>query len=409
MSFLHEHEQAARTADLLLAIIEQPGQFNALFAQYREAEGPIDGNFLDHLPIAREVWRRAAEPAAVADVLALPLAFREAVLHGLARDRQADALQRCLDATSDRTAKKTLKRLLYELRQAGCTPQPTKRNILVSRAPAAEPAPPCCLSMVDAANERLLIIIRPDKGGMQLLEVLEGGDAILSFRHDFLSRKGTRRLVDELRARTEIPLVEIDLPVAVYLLYQVLARSEAAGRLAPAGLTRALTEMRLAELRPARHPYHDLIDGQAVLEQLSSLNHSDRLHDEPEFQTWMLDQDTLRKTALALQETATSQLVIDEAQRRGQMIHRLTHAMDSFFTESRRAIYAERLRDTAYLLARRGAVAQAQETAALALRLENAHIAPSSIPFFLRLLTKVLPVPPVENEKDQPAGGLILS
>ena len=360
------------------------------------------------LPPAREVWRRAQAPETAPAILALPVAFREAVFYGLGRDRNPEALQHCLDLAADRAVKKSLKRRLYELRKLGFTASVVKRSILSPKPVADETSPSCFVTPIDAQNERMLFIAIPARTGMHALTVVDAGDTIVDFRYELASRKIVRRHLDDLRRVRELLLFEIDFAFAAYMLSRVRTLSHDAGRFLPAGLVRAISEMKLAANLPARHPYHDLVDGQTVLDQLTRLDHSDLLHAEPEFVTWSLDHDAVLALKLSVDELNTSRLVVDDAQRGEQLRYRLQRAVDQFFTDRRRAIFAERLRDAAWLLAKRNATAQAHTAAALAMRLENPQVVPSSIPFFQQMVAKLLPPPPAEKEKDQPPSGLIL-
>ncbi|HPQ67799.1 MAG TPA: hypothetical protein PKW95_01640 [bacterium] len=408
MNYLDERERAKKAAPTLLALLEKPAEFNALFAQYREQDGLIDGAFLDGIPPAREVWCKAGDPATVPAILALPLPFREAVFYGLARDRQIAALQACLERTKDKDDKRSLKRTLYDLRQAGVIVE-TKaaKKPLFQRPADVEEVHACFVSAVDGRNERLLILNEPASHGVRTLQVYErGGDRIMHFHYDETSRKKMRQFIDDLRGVRHIPLFEVEAGFLYFLIERVRAFGRQVGHGEPSGFVSALARMAGASAMPTQHPYQQVVDGQQVLSKLADLSGCERLHRETDFAGWIVDEETIRALQVSLQDTATSGLTINDAQRAEQFETKIDRAIDRFFTEQRRLTYAERLRDTAYLLAARGQHEQAVSAAALALALEDRQRQPSSVEFFRAMLTKLFE--PESKKNDQPPSGLIV-
>jgi hypothetical protein len=413
MSYLGEQERATRTAPILLDIIERPAAFSELFARYREADGLIDDDFLQRLPRARDLWRRANEAEAATEILRLPLAFREAVLHGLFRDRCADTLQKYLDLAADRAVKKSLKRLLYELRKAGVDPPRMKRGIFRPMRAEEESPLPCLVIGPDAAGERVTVILAASPAGVHVLNVSDSGDAIIEFDYDVQSRRSVRRYLDIVRGANNLPLVKIDFLFAWYTISRVAEVARDHDRDFPRGFLRAFGELPPPSPQPTHHPYRDLVDTEIVFDALSRLDQSDLLLDEAELNLWSVDDATLKTLDTSLGTLDSAALTISKQQHVEQIAHRLARAADDFFGPPlRRVVWAERLRDAAYLLARRGAVGQAATAAAVALRLENATVAPSSIPLFLEIVARALDWP--EQTEDSPPpekkspGGLIL-
>jgi len=408
MNYLDERERAKNAAPTLLALLEKPAEFNAHFAQYREQDGLIDGAFLDGIPPAREVWRQANDPATAPAILALPLSFREAVFYGLARDRQIAALQGCLERTKDKDDKRSLKRLLYDLRQAGVTIE-TKgtKKPLFQRPAEVEEIHACFVSAVDGRNERLMILNEPAAHGVRTLQVYErGGDRIMHFHYDETSRKKMRQFVDDLRGVRHIPLFEAEADFVYYLIERVRELGRQAGHGEPTGFVSAYARMSGAGATTAHHPYQKIVDGQQVFARLADLKGCERLHREADFAGWIVDEETIRALQISLQDTTTSGLTINEAQRAEQFAAKIDRAIDRFFDDHRRLTFAERLRDTAYLLAARGQQEQAVSAAALALALDDRLRRPSSIEFFRAMLTKLFEPEPKKN--DQPPSGLIV-
>jgi hypothetical protein len=402
MSYLNEEKRAAETAPLLLAILEQPGDFNELFSQYAEADGLVDGEFLDKIGPARELWQRANDPAAAVEILALPLAFREAVFFGLQRDLKLDVLAACLNAAAEKTTTKSLKRLLYELKQKGhdVRTSPQKKVLFQRQSVVVENPLPCFTSHTDGRNERILIVNESLKSGVRTLQIYErGGSRIMHHVFNETSRKKLKQFVTEMKQVRGLPLVEIGAPEAHFFLKKLRARMAETQTPEPSGFATAVGRLTVPPEISENHPYRDHVDGQKVLERLSDLGRSEYLHNEPEFRYWMVDRDTVVAFQNSLQEMETSGLVVSADQKRDQINVRIDRAVDAFFTPRARADYADRLRDEALFLARRGAVSQAETSAALALFLDDEKKPASGAPFFRAMLAKVF------GGLDEPAAG----
>lgn len=409
MSYLDEQKRSSKAAPILLAILEQPESFNKLFADYREQDGIIDGEFLDRIPEARALWQTATEQMDVTQILALPLPFREAVFYGLQRDLHVDVLGKCLEATTERDINKRLKRILYEMKRKGVESKRTKikQPVFRTKSETQEQFSPCFLSAIDSRNERLLIINRFHRGSLMSLQVYErNGDQIVHFHLAESSRKKIRRFTEDLRNIRKIPLFEIDDQFATFLLQRIRQFGDQRKNPEPTGFLHAVSQIGVPAEFPSKHLYHDQVDGQLVLEKLARLDDSEKLHEHAVFAAWMLDEEALYSFQLSVQDMETSGLLVGDAQKTEQLDHRIDRVVDSFFSQDKRQVFAERLRDAAYLLAKEGDQDAAITSAALALHLEEINNAPSNVPFFRHMLTKLLKEP--EKENDQPPSGLIV-
>ncbi|MDP8225521.1 MAG: hypothetical protein P9L99_19325 [Candidatus Lernaella stagnicola] len=392
MSFLDEEKRAAQAAPILLDLLESPGRFNELFAAFHEADGLIDGDFLDQVPQARSVWEKAGEIEAIDEILALPLAFREAVFFGLQRDGHTEILSECLHRSGEKLIKKRLKRILFEMKQAGhAVPVKRKAKPLFQKGVTeTEPGAPCFISNVDGRNERILIINEATRRGVRTLQVYErDGNTVVHHYYDETSRKKMRSFINEMRDVREVPLVELDLVLAHFFLGKLRRRMDGVDSPVPSGFTTAVARLTPPPDVPTAHPYRSLIDAERVLARLGELQASEALHGEPEFRYWMCDRDTLQSFQLALQDMDTTGLAISDQQKREQIETRVARAVEGFFTQERRDSYADRLRDEAFFLARREAVVEAETAAALALYLDDEKRPVGTVPFFAAMLKKV--------------------
>jgi hypothetical protein len=112
------------------------------------------------------------------------------------------------------------------------------------------------------------------------------------------------------------------------------------------------------------------------------------LHDEPEIRAWLPPVEALRALALKQQEIATSQLYINEAQRREQLAHQTRLSAEGFFTPQVRRLYAQRLWTMGEFLDRTDRRHAAQVAFAESKRLF--HQAPGLSAFSMKLFDKVV-------------------
>jgi hypothetical protein len=86
----------------------------------------------------------------------------------------------------------------------------------------------------------------------------------------------------------------------------------------------------------------------------------------------------------------TSKLVLDPAQRREQLVEALARIADQALTPAYRALLAERLRESAYLLHQRGKAHAARLASTGAEITQDESVAGRDNPFVLRLFEKVV-------------------
>jgi hypothetical protein len=273
---------------------------------------------------------------------------------------------------------------------------------------AAEPTP-CFVTNVDEFNERVIVYHEPIRRGVRMLHAFErDGDTVFDFVYDEASRRRMREFVDRLRNHPGSRLFEVPAEFAYCLLQKLRRRAEEAGRAFPSGFLSSLTRLDRKGACPDRHPYHDMVDGAAVLARLGQFDGSDALHAEPEFAGWQIGREAARSLQLSLEDMQSSGLLINEEQRGQQIGARVARMIDAVYGGPRRASFADRFRDIAWLLAKRGAAPQAETAAALALALDDPNREIASIPFFQQCVRNRLRVAEPRSERPEDHGGLII-
>jgi hypothetical protein len=84
------------------------------------------------------------------------------------------------------------------------------------------------------------------------------------------------------------------------------------------------------------------------------------LHALPEVRTWIPPDEALPRLDLEIGNIVTSKLIVDPAQRQEQLAAAIVKIAGESLTPAYRALLAERLRETAYLLAQHGRIDEAR-------------------------------------------------
>jgi hypothetical protein len=339
-----------------------------------------------------------------------------AVCDLLAARGDAERLSR-LAVEGDKPLAKAARRGLHALRSRGAAvavPRPAARpEPLVPRA-EVEPEVDSVVSMIDPRGERGVWLCQRDpvKGGVAVYQtVLSDTQGVVELLAGHATRKGYRDLVRDLTASAEFTAVRAPSAYARWLLAQATRRSQEAGRALPAGFAQVRADLGPVE-PPPEHPALTLWPQAQALDEAALA----RLFDEiRELRGWIPDEDTVRAAALKLAEVDESRLLVDERQKAAARQDVLERAIAAYWTKERRALYRERLLDTAYLLhlAARDDDGRTVRAAAEAFAPATADAPPNA--FMRRLFERVLRTegapPAAEGVPPPPAGpgGLIVS
>ena len=174
--------------------------------------------------------------------------------------------------------------------------------------------------------------------------------------------------------------------------------------------------MQVPEGVPEVCPVWNSIKPKQVEEAFAQYVQSESLHDLPEFRNWFLPTDLLKQVEYKASEISMSKVLVSDQQKKEQLDLLMTETVDSYFTDTMRALWARRIEDAAYLLmgARKVEPSKALLALTVAKALENESRPASGIPFCARLLGKALRLPQNEQsggDDDSQAGkgGILIS
>jgi hypothetical protein len=271
---------------------------------------------------------------------------------------------------------KAARRALYRLRSAGVAV--TERTRL-PEPPAPSPGPPGAesldgfASLPDGTGQRGLLLARPMRGGVEVVEALVSDElGLLSLSRAEMGRSAWRKLArsPEMERLLPLPFAEGRALVAEAVRCNLATRTPFPPD-SDLALRHLGIEAAMEELPPLPAPEEG--DGALAVE-------SGALHQEPELAAWLPPEAELKRLALRVDEVRTSPLALSPEQQAEALRERVRSQAEEFFDEARRRLYARRLWAVAPALARRGAEHAAQVARATARRMF--HGAPGLLPPF---------------------------
>jgi hypothetical protein len=259
------------------------------------------------------------------------------------------------ERTAHKAVKREIKRALYKLEQRGLwkAPEsaPTPAKDLLG---PSEDEPEAWVSAIDPGGSRLLWMARRTPQGMASLSALINEVAGLQeFYAGETTRKMLRRAQRDLAERSGVALVEVPWPHADALLRAAAER--ATDRSHDDAVARARREIVPRPAAATRPPVDALVERTAAARDERALADSAAALAEKELGGWLLPRDWVEPALGAIEDAQTSVIVVSPQQREERLRTALQGAAnDLFATDGRRALFADRLDETAYLLARRG-------------------------------------------------------
>lgn len=286
----------------------------------------------------------------------------------------AERLAHLAQRTTDKTVKREIKRTLYKLEQRGLwhAPAAAAPPSTQSLLGPADDEPEAWLSAIDPSGSRLLWMARRAGADVASLSALINETrGLQEFYAGGTTRKALRQAQRDLATRNGVHLVEAPWRHVDALLQSATALAGDEARRAEVSRARREIVPQSAAPVEARPPVDALIDRAAAARDAGALAASAQALAEKELGGWLLPRDWLEPALAALDDTQSSLVIVSPQQREERAREKLQHAVDEVFAAAeRRALFAARFDESAYLLARRGRqeVARALVAAAEAAR-----------------------------------------
>ncbi len=312
----------------------------------------------------------------------------------------AGRLTRLAEA-ADKSLAKPARRGLHLLRTRGAkVPAPGKREFRVHGPYAGEAEPPSLLSMIDGRGERIVWLVRAGSGGAfdVFQSELSETRGLIGFSVGTVGKKEWRQHVRKVVDDTRLVVAEAPAAHVRWLIEQAYQRTLAAGRVPPPEFGGARLSLGPAE-RPERHPALELAPLLSLDEAQAKVA---GLHALVEVSTWIPPKESLETLDLEIGEITTSKLLVDPMARSEQLDRAIARAADQALTPAYREQLAERLRETALLVALRGRLDDARLLTSAAAMTENHDLESAANPFVRRLYEKLIDRERLKSPKENP-------
>ena len=290
--------------------------------------------------------------------------------------------------------KREARRALYKLAQKGIPvsrPEGERtlaQQVVIRLGPEIEGY----LSAVDGAGIRMGWLVKPQAGGgLVLLEgLLSDREGLLQVGGMRIRRKELREMIEESKQKHRIQMILVAWEYVDWLLYEGFEKAKAAERKGVEEFTSWRSLFTLGKPKPMAHPVYHLLDRETTRSGAwRSL--SQRLLEQPEFQSWVLERDWVEPYLKRVEDARESRLVLNEAQREERLAAIVRTALEAIFSGEQRQRYQRRLEDMALYLAATKRPEEARLALAVALALEEGDwggLGALDITFLTRLAQK---------------------
>lgn len=307
-----------------------------------------------------------------------------------------EALTGLEQKTADREVKREIRRSLYKLAQKGqkalLSPVDNSGETKVEKPVfGLGPGLEGYLSSVDGAGNRMVWLAKPKVGsGIQMLQgILNDREGLVQVGESLLRRKELRQMMAEIKEKHGISMIPVPWDFADWVLYEAFDRGKALGRSGLEQFQFMRAHMNLAKPIPRPHPIYDHLQSEEVRSG-TWREASKKVLEEPEFLSWVLDEDWIRPYVERVQEAQESRLVLNPMQkeeRMGRLVHEITQEL--FGGEVGRC-FAGRMEDMALYLLLTDRKERAQSALSVALALKDQDLAGLGVPFLHGLIRKSL-------------------
>jgi hypothetical protein len=318
-------------------------------------------------------------------------------------EKAAELLWLMHGASTDKKVRKAIRRSLYRLTAKGISTEAPVRPDPgpVLRPPKPEPGQGLG-SAFDLRGSRFLLAAfpRPGRGLLVIEGVVNDVEGLRDFLGEEMSRKELRSHLEEIRAGAPFLLAEIDPAYVAFLFDEAYRLTLSLKGSPPQDYLHFKGEVERARKGFDRPPVCDEVEPEAD----PSPARMEDLMEEEAFRGWLIGPPEILPYIVEAREAGNSMLVLNETQREARLQAVFEKALMELFAGDRRVLYRRRLEETAYLLSRIGKASAAATALAVAARLDRPPNPIQPEPFLLKLVTRSILVPLLEEGAEQQEG-----
>ncbi|MBU6281195.1 hypothetical protein KGQ64_03055 [bacterium] len=320
----------------------------------------------DPLAALEQVVRTGSDPA----LLAATVAWVGAEARGASAGERLLALEA---ATADKSTRREIRRALYRLEQRGefrrpdAPPPPSTSELL---GPSQD-EPEAWLTEIDPGGTRLLWIARRTGDGVaSLTAVVNDVTGVQELNLGETRRKAIRDAHRSLVRQTGLALVEAPWRHVDGLLEEALRISPDEKRNAEVERARRVL-LPAGERGEAGRPVDSVVDRAAVERERDALLQSPELRREKDGPAWLVPFAWVEASVEKVEAARESLVVVSPAQQEERVRDAFERAIEEVLeAPQRRALFARRFAESAWVAARRGRLEKARALDACSLAIE---------------------------------------
>jgi hypothetical protein len=312
---------------------------------------------------------------------------------------------------ADREVKREVRRSLFKLAQKGLiapSREPVQESI---KKPAFKLSLDIegYLSSVDGGGNRLVWLAKPQAGsGIQMLQgIFNDREGLMQVGGSLLRRKQLRQMISEIKEKHGVTMITIPWDYGDLILYEGYEKARGSGRPGLDQFTSLRAYFSTAKPGPRRHPVHDHIE-EGEIQSGPSREASQKLLEEPELQSWVLDEDWVHPYVEQAREAEESRLVLNPLQKQQRLSGIIRDAVQELFSGEVGSLFLRRMEDTALYLFLTGRQDRARLALAVALALRDKDLGGLGIPFLHGLVQKSLAFYATQESKKPEEPSLII-
>jgi hypothetical protein len=291
----------------------------------------------------------------------------------------------------DKQLKKEIRRSLFKLAQRGIEAPQVEANRASRREPilGLGPRTEGYLSSVDGGGGRLAWLAKPQAGsGIQLLQgMISDREGIVRVGGAVVKRKELRAMARDIKERHGVTMISVPWEYADRCLYEAYEAARGRGQSGIEQFTSLRALFASGKPEEVAHPVHARVSRDdarsGAWRELSR-----RLLEEPEFRSWVLDEDWVEPYFAQIEGAQESRLVLNEMQKEERLAGIVRDAVGGLFSPEKAKILQRRIEDMALYLIETGREPAARLALAVGLQFAEGNPGPLDISFLTGLVQK---------------------
>ncbi len=323
-----------------------------------------------------------------------------------------DALVSLEQRATNKEVKREVRRSLFKLGQQGLLPPRREPVAQESGKPGFSLGPglEAYMSSVDSAGNRLIWLAKPQAGsGIQIIQgFFNDREGLVQVGGSLIRRKELRQMLTEIKEKHGINMISIPWDYADFILYEAFEKAKAQGRSGLEQFHTLRAHLNLSKPSGRAHPVYDHLHPEEIRSG-SWRENSQRLLEEPEFQSWVMSEEWIRPYMDRVQEAQQSRLVLNPLQKEERISTIVREMVQALFVGDVGQLFSRRMEDMALHLLAAKKEDRAKSALAVALCIQDGELGGLGVvPFLHGLIQKSLAVYMTQDKRQPEESSLIV-